>query len=120
MVHRIIWELVCGRIPDHMVVDHIDGDSLNNNISNLRLVTQDVNCKNRKINKNNPTGVNGVTVYPCSFRAMWTVNGKRLSKRFSINKYGHDNAFKLACEYRAEQIRLLNEQGAGYTERHGT
>ena len=39
---------------------------------------------------------------------------------FSVEKHGNEEAFRLACEWRSEQIRLLNEQGAGYTERHGT
>src|SRR5262245_36652794 len=32
--------------PDHMVVDHIDGDTLNNTDINLRIVTWEQNAKN--------------------------------------------------------------------------
>jgi hypothetical protein len=39
---------------------------------------------------------------------------------FSISKLGNDEAFRQACEYRAKMIAELNEQGANYTERHGT
>lgn len=35
------------------------------------------------------------------------------------NKYGYDEAFKLACEYRKEQIKRLNSLGYGYAELHG-
>jgi hypothetical protein len=35
-------------------------------------------------------------------------------------KYGKEEAFRLAVEWRAARIKELNEQGAGYTERHGT
>lgn len=45
MVHRLIWFLEIGRWPQ--VIDHIDGDPLNNKISNLRNGSQSDNCKNR-------------------------------------------------------------------------
>lgn len=126
-VHRIIWQLFNGAIPGGFVVDHIDGNSLNNNISNLRLITQAENSKNTRKSRDNTSGVTGVSLskpqngkysYWCAIFA--NNNNGRSQKSFSINKYGNEEAFRLACEYRAEQIRLLNEQGAGYTERHGT
>lgn len=121
-VHRVVWELANGKIPNNCVIDHIDGDSSNNSLSNLRAVPAEVNSRNRGKSKNNNSGVSGVSYredYNC-YTASWCYSDKVRSKAFSANKYGHDNAFKLACEYREEQIRLLNEQGAGYTERHGT
>ena len=43
-----------------MMIDHEDGDSLNNKLSNLRLASHRQNLFNRKINKNNKTKVKGV------------------------------------------------------------
>lgn len=40
LVHRVIWELLNGEIPDGMFIDHIDQDKTNNDISNLRVVTR--------------------------------------------------------------------------------
>lgn len=116
-VHRIIWQLVYGEIPDSLVVDHIDGDSLNNKIDNLRTVTKELNTRNRGISKNNSTGVNGVLREGDSFRATWRENDKPKTKRFSINKLGFDEAFKQACEWRK---KMTIEKDIGYTERHGT
>ena len=39
MVHRVIWELVHGAIPEGMDVDRIDHNRTNNFITNLRLVS---------------------------------------------------------------------------------
>ena len=122
-VHRIIWTIVNGAIPDNHVIDHIDGNSLNNNIENLRLIDQELNSRNRAKNKNNTTGVTGVFYHADKghkgYRAVVCVDNKKMTKRFSISKYGESEAFRLACNWRSTQIALLNDQGAGYTSRHG-
>ncbi|HEX8610202.1 MAG TPA: HNH endonuclease signature motif containing protein [Telluria sp.] len=59
--HRVIWEMVNGAIPDGMCIDHLDGDGLNNRLANLRITTLSGNQRNRRIAKNNRTGVAGVT-----------------------------------------------------------
>lgn len=38
-LHRVIWESAHGPIPDDMQVNHIDGNTSNNSIRNLELVT---------------------------------------------------------------------------------
>ena len=38
MEHRVVWELHNGPIPEGMQIHHIDGDKLNNDISNLECV----------------------------------------------------------------------------------
>lgn len=54
-MHRVILSA-----PDEMQVDHINGDSLNNKRSNLRLCTRAENGRNRGPNPNNKTGFKGV------------------------------------------------------------
>ena len=39
LLHRYIWEKVNGYIPKGMVIHHIDGNHLNNNINNLECLT---------------------------------------------------------------------------------
>ena len=45
-MHRIIYEAHFGKIPDNLVIDHIDRNPENNDISNLRLVPQSINTTN--------------------------------------------------------------------------
>ena len=48
-IHRIVYELFFGTIPDGMLIDHVDGNPSNNSIENLRLATSQQNSFNRKV-----------------------------------------------------------------------
>lgn len=60
-VHRILWVMREGAIPKGGQIDHIDGDRLNNSPGNLRLTAASGNNRNRRIGRNNTSGVKGVT-----------------------------------------------------------
>ena len=54
--------MVHGSFPkDPLQIDHKNRDRSDNRIKNLRLVTNAENGRNRKIAKNNKSGVNGVS-----------------------------------------------------------
>lgn len=55
-LHRFILNA-----PKNKQVDHIDGNGLNNQKSNLRLCSQSENKRNSKIYSNNTSGYKGVT-----------------------------------------------------------
>ena len=75
--HRIIWVLLNGDIPAGMEIDHIDGDRINNNISNLRLVTRRENLQN--LAKHRSGRLVGCCYHKLArkWRAQIQVNGKR-------------------------------------------
>lgn len=59
LVARIIFLMKHGYLPK--CVDHIDGNTFNNNIENLRAATPCQNNHNRSISSRNKTGVKGVS-----------------------------------------------------------
>lgn len=56
LMHRLIIDVADGEI-----IDHIDGNPLNNRRENLRIVTHAQNMKNRKRGVNNTSGFKGVS-----------------------------------------------------------
>lgn len=131
LVHRVIWELYNGKIPDGLFIDHLDGDKLNNKVSNLRLVSREGNARNTKMRKDNTSGTTGVKRDSSrnrngSLSYRWTAfcgnsHGKVLTKSFSIGKLGEEEAKRLAIEWREEQLKLINSTSQNpYTERHGS
>jgi hypothetical protein len=75
--HRVIWVL-CNKvdIEDGLVIDHIDGNKLNNKISNLRSVSPSDNQRNKKHKQSN-TGFQGISE---------NLNGKCFQVSFSNPK----------------------------------
>ncbi len=121
IVSRVIWEMVHGPIPEGMIIDHLDGNALNNRIENLACKTRGENMHNRKINKNNKTGFPGIAFNGSSYIASWVDHtGKKHRKSFSIRKHGN-LAIVLAIELREGKLRELNEKyDLKYTDRHFT
>ena len=60
-VHVQVWEAHNGKVPDGMVVDHINGDIHDNRIENLRLATVAQNICNSKRSVANKTGLKGLS-----------------------------------------------------------
>ena len=59
LVHRLIFLWHKGYMPEY--IDHIDGDTRNNKIENLRECTLSQNQQNRRLGRDNKTGVKGVS-----------------------------------------------------------
>ena len=59
LTHRIAYFMHYGIEPDN--IDHINHDGMDNRIENLRSVSNEENMKNRTLQSNNKSGVNGVS-----------------------------------------------------------
>lgn len=123
-VHRVIWILANGVIDACKVIDHVDGNPWNNEISNLRLVTTYENLRNKSIllrNKSGHTGVYYSDTNGCpSYIAKCSVGNKHFSRSFSIAKHGEDMSKQLAINWRKDKLKELEKDGIFYSERHGT
>ena len=77
LIHRLIYAMFYGYVPK--ILDHIDGNPLNNKIENLRSATSIQNAYNQKNHKNNKTGVKGVNFNKLcgKFSARCQVNKKQ-------------------------------------------
>jgi hypothetical protein len=98
-MHRFIM----GVIPQGMQVDHIDGDGLNNQKANLRIVTNRQNGQNRHVKKTSKyPGVSRFKKKQWQTQIM--VNGERI--RLGIFKEESDafTAYKKAVESIGESV----------------
>jgi len=51
LCHRAVYEAFHGPIEEGCVIDHIDGNRLNNNLENLQAITQSENTKRGRTGK---------------------------------------------------------------------
>ena len=110
---RVLWFMYYKDfVPE--VVDHRNGNTKDHSIGNLRAFTQKLNTENRVVL--NETGTPGVYLredkYGNPIFRCQGVNkdGKRWSKVFAVNKYGMDEAFRLATQFRLSKEDENNTQ----------
>lgn len=58
--HRVIWKMHTGADPEKCI-DHIDGNSLNNKLGNLRLANVSENLRNSRLRSDSSTGIKGIS-----------------------------------------------------------
>lgn len=106
LTHRIVWLLHYGVWPKGMI-DHLNGNGIDNRVENLRDTTNQENQKNRRMHLNNTSGITGVSWKSGKWLAQITINGKQ-------NHIGcFDDKDKAAEAYRKAADKI------GCTERHG-
>ncbi len=106
LVHRLIYQLVTGIIllPSE-VIDHEDGNTLNNKFSNLRVTDSLGNSKNQKMHSSNKSGVTGVS---------WDKSRNKWRAWIGKRNLGRFDSFEEAIIIRREA-----EVEEGYHKNHG-
>jgi len=105
--HRIAWLYHYGSLPE--CIDHIDGDGLNNKISNLRSVTKLENNKNSSMRIDNTSGHKGV--FYSKQLNKWCAQIRYNNKTMHIGYFAEIND--------AIKARKEKEIKYGYHENHG-
>lgn len=122
--HRVVWILHGNKLESGMVIDHINGNPLDNRIENLRQVTDADNSRNQAKRVDNTSGVTGVSVNIMSgiayYVATWYECGKQFTKSFRVDRLGDSVAKEQATLYRNTMLEKLRNKGINYSESHGT
>lgn len=79
--------LLLGITDNNLVVDHIDGNPMNNKKSNLRVCTQTENTTNKSFMSNNTSGFIGVSIDNRYNKEYYCPEIRKDNKRFHIGRY---------------------------------
>lgn len=110
-LHRILYEIFIGPIPEKMIVDHKDRNPINNSLDNLRLATVSQNTINRTRQKHRKyTGV-----YAPRNGKKWEARTSHKGKAISLGWYESEiEAAKAYNQYALEkfgEFAVLNPLG---------
>jgi hypothetical protein len=105
--HRLIFLYHNGYLPD--LIDHIDGNKLNNRIENLREASKQENCQNQKVRLTNSSGVKGVSWHQINKK--WKV---ALCKNYKSYYFGTYEDRELADLVAIEATDLLHKNFSAY------
>lgn len=98
--HQIVYLMHNGYIPD--CIDHIDGNPANNSLDNLRAATLSENQFNRKMQRNNTSGVKGV--FWNSRYKKWQVTINVNNRQHFAGRYTNIEDAKLAATNKRNQL----------------
>ena len=97
-IHRLLAEHFIPNPDNKPCVDHKNVDPLDNRICNLRWVTHQENCMNRKLGRHNTTGYQGISLNKKRWDAYYNLNKKQIKRSF--------DTLEEAIEWRKNMVEL--------------
>lgn len=107
-IHKVVFCMHHGFIP--VVIDHVNGNSKDHRIENLRAADHTTNNCNKAFQKNNTSGVKGLT---------WSKQAKKWQARITFKKKHHHLGYFECKDDAAEFLTLARETLHGDFANHG-
>ena len=105
-MHRLIMGLDPG---DERVVDHINGDKLDNRQRNLRVVSRQQNCQNRGLESRGSSRYRGVTYFKRSGK--WRAQARANGKLHHLGYYEDENeAGRVAAAFYEQHVPFRRQE----------
>lgn len=101
-VHKIIYLLVKGEIPDNCVIDHKDRNKQNNHIDNLRVATHRENQLNKTRQKSGTSTYKGV--WFDKKKNVWKASIRSEDKRIYLGQFDTEEDAALYYDIRAIEL----------------
>lgn len=118
LLHRLAYFFIYGLSDQLKDIDHIDGNPGNNKINNLRLSTRAQNIQNKKISKNNTTGVKGISFHKKERKYYATINGTVIVDGKKKKKNLYCKAFRCLSQA-IKELKAKREELHGEFANHG-
>lgn len=100
-LHRVAYFMYHGHCPP--VIDHIDGDTFNNRIANLRPADPTLNLWNQGKRINNTTGITGVVWHKATEQWRSRINVKGVTHELGFT----DDKFEAACLRKSAELKMF-------------
>lgn len=113
---KVLWlhRLLMGN-PENKIVDHINGDSLDNRRCNLRLVDTQINAWNRHSTKYNPSGIRGLYIKQYKGKLFYSAQIKRRGKIMFLKRYPYtEEGFNQAKQDLIRAENFINRNNCLY------
>ena len=104
-IHRLIYQAFIGELIDELVIDHIDGNKLNNSLNNLQQITIRENTTKGERTKNKTSIYVGVSWY--TIRNKWRCDIKTNGIRKYLGCFDNEEEAAQAYQDALEALKQI-------------